>query len=629
MYIAMKSIKRLLPLFLLTCFILGACKEEEDTRALLPDMQEILAFNTRISDTLDILLVSDEPLVGFNNVIDYIKAEALVADVYVSGHVCYVEYVDGSMASWCVTPEMTVPPFIDISNKTDEGAELTFISREVGNKKVALIDAQSEDERRIERHTQIFDVLSEKFEERGFEVEVKKGEEADVEFFGENLDEYGTIFYFSHGSFDPKHSLTWVNTGERYRDGRLIGLYRDKWREWFRSKKIQIMTTEEMINGELKTVKYWAISNEFIETHYEVGSFPNSIIYAVACQGLTSPEKEMAKAFTEAGAGVVIGWNETNSQGQAVGKLLFEYLLGGETVGTAFDLLPDEAKREEEDGLIAELVYYPNSQEAADMSLLEVVDPNSDMKIILNSPTDGTTLNNRVQVLSGSVVNVAALESGIVEINGISVRLEVSGTTFSQPILLQSGQNDIRLVCYVRDNNDAPKVVAQTLSVTGNFPPQDLITQLRWNTDYSDVDLHLLPPGASLDDLWTSVDCYYGNPSTAWGAMLDVDDTEGYGPEHITIDQVSQPGEYRLIAHFYHEDNAGPTDAYVTVSSPGSTKNFGPYRLIEGGGLNNQGLYAGGDAYEVCWISFPSGEIIDINKKIDWPGKRQLSLPGK
>ena len=81
--------------------------------------------------------------------------------------------------------------------------------------------------------------------------------------------------------------------------------------------------------------------------------------------------------------------------------------------------------------------------------------------------------------------------------------------------------------------------------------------QLTWTSDpSSDLDLHLLRPGGSYG---TGNDCYFGNcPGSGleWGVtgaagnpILDVDDTDGYGPENIYLTSGAEAGEYRIIIH--------------------------------------------------------------------------------
>ena len=132
------------------------------------------------------------------------------------------------------------------------------------------------------------------------------------------------------------------------------------------------------------------------------------------------------------------------------------------------------------------------------------------------------------------------------------------------------------------------------LDVSGNGtepPPEEigLTIKLSWNSNLCDVDSHLLQPGGTFFDCVT--DCYFGNPSPEWGAKpdwqdnpyLDVDDVDGFGPEHTNISE-PQAGKYRFIVHYYDDGFEGSspteTDATVEVFSYGAkVAEFGPQHL--------------------------------------------------
>lgn len=83
-----------------------------------------------------------------------------------------------------------------------------------------------------------------------------------------------------------------------------------------------------------------------------------------------------------------------------------------------------------------------------------------------------------------------------------------------------------------------------------------LRVQLTWTSSpSSDLDLHLLRPAGVM---FSDSDCYFGNCDVSggleWGAtgvagnpILDVDDTEGYGPENIYLASGAETGQYRII----------------------------------------------------------------------------------
>lgn len=88
-------------------------------------------------------------------------------------------------------------------------------------------------------------------------------------------------------------------------------------------------------------------------------------------------------------------------------------------------------------------------------------------------------------------------------------------------------------------------------------PAENLHIQVTWTDPTSDIDLHLLR-GAG--PRFTAQDCYFANCkntgySINWGGgnanpKLDVDDTNGFGPENINI-QTPAAGNYVVGVHWY------------------------------------------------------------------------------
>ena len=106
-----------------------------------------------------------------------------------------------------------------------------------------------------------------------------------------------------------------------------------------------------------------------------------------------------------------------------------------------------------------------------------------------------------------------------------------------------------------------------------------LRVEMFWDTDGTDMDTHLMDPTGTQ---WASHDdCYYGNCQSGststleWGApgpddnpRLDIDDTNGFGPENINITR-PQPGTYRVAIHNYR--GTGPNHITVSIYCGGST----------------------------------------------------------
>ncbi len=86
----------------------------------------------------------------------------------------------------------------------------------------------------------------------------------------------------------------------------------------------------------------------------------------------------------------------------------------------------------------------------------------------------------------------------------------------------------------------------------------DLVVTMSWNTDGTDVDMHLIEP--------TGEDCNYQHTDTRIGGHLSSDVTQGFGPEMYVL-RKAVPGTYRVRAHYYSSDaNRATTRTRVHVT---------------------------------------------------------------
>lgn len=72
--------------------------------------------------------------------------------------------------------------------------------------------------------------------------------------------------------------------------------------------------------------------------------------------------------------------------------------------------------------------------------------------------------------------------------------------------------------------------------------PVDVRVVLNWDTDNSDMDLHVVDPRGE--------ECYYSHNRTAIGGRISRDVTAGYGPEEFLLRRAF-PGAYAVRARFY------------------------------------------------------------------------------
>jgi hypothetical protein len=87
----------------------------------------------------------------------------------------------------------------------------------------------------------------------------------------------------------------------------------------------------------------------------------------------------------------------------------------------------------------------------------------------------------------------------------------------------------------------------------------EIAIMITWNTDGTDVDLHVTEPSGE--------ECFYSHRNTASGGSLTQDVTQGYGPEMYVLPRAPQ-GKYLVRAHYYASDRSrasARTKVYATV----------------------------------------------------------------
>jgi len=72
--------------------------------------------------------------------------------------------------------------------------------------------------------------------------------------------------------------------------------------------------------------------------------------------------------------------------------------------------------------------------------------------------------------------------------------------------------------------------------------PLDLRVVLTWDSDNTDIDLHVIDPNGD--------EAYYSRPLSYQGGAISQDNTVGYGPEEYAL-RKAKPGKYRVEVHFY------------------------------------------------------------------------------
>ncbi len=89
------------------------------------------------------------------------------------------------------------------------------------------------------------------------------------------------------------------------------------------------------------------------------------------------------------------------------------------------------------------------------------------------------------------------------------------------------------------------KLKLKTLSREINLTGSDLIIAISWNSDRTDIDLHVIEPSGE--------ECYYRHNKTQSGGFLTKDVTQGFGPE-MYVNKNAPEGQYDLLVKYFSSD---------------------------------------------------------------------------
>jgi tetratricopeptide (TPR) repeat protein len=115
---------------------------------------------------------------------------------------------------------------------------------------------------------------------------------------------------------------------------------------------------------------------------------------------------------------------------------------------------------------------------------------------------------------------------------------------------------------------DYARLRYDTLQQKLDLKQTDLLIAITWNTDRTDVDLHVVEPSGE--------ECYYKNRKTRSGGSLTQDVTQGYGPEMYIL-QNAKNGAYKIRVKYFSQD-----------ASRASTRTKVAVTVIEGWGTQQE-----------------------------------------
>ena len=174
----------------------------------------------------------------------------------------------------------------------------------------------------------------------------------------------------------------------------------------------------------------------------------------------------------------------------------------------------------------------------------------------VNLPPD----TGKSSIIRGHIANHPKGQPATLVVNGVAMpmRVEEDGS-FQRPYAFGSGSNGVE----VRSGKQRAR--SQFYDANPTRTPARLRVVLSWDTDMTDLDLHVVTPSGE--------HCFYGNRELGNGGALDVDVTSGYGPE-IFASPNPEAGTYLVYINYY---GSGPrtelTVAKVAIITDENTPN--------------------------------------------------------
>lgn len=167
----------------------------------------------------------------------------------------------------------------------------------------------------------------------------------------------------------------------------------------------------------------------------------------------------------------------------------------------------------------------------------------------ITGPAGGAHAQRLVHV-AGTVSDATLVRATLV-LNGSPQSIALAAGRFDVEQLLAPGENVIQV--WAENGHGAGHDAVVLFS---RVPPLDLKVTLTWDTDATDVDLWVTDPRGTK--------CYYEKTETEIGGRLDIDDTDGYGPETFTL-PAAVPGNYLIEADYYADGPGAQTRCRAVV----------------------------------------------------------------
>lgn len=506
-----------------------------------------------------------------------------------------VTYTDGYQEQWLAPQPYARPSWLATRGRPSPATRVTGAPTALIIDTLTLDSAFTPDVNTVRAAQQD---LAQMLTASGFAVTTAEGEQATLSTFA-GFANYRLVILLTQGNVDGSLATNraWLTTGENANTTQALLDHATAWQAGTLRR-----THCAGIHG-----SYWALSDRWLAAHYAAQSLPGTLILNGACHGYEQgSNSSLADALLTGGAATYVGFTGRQSLAPWSIQALVGYLLTGMNIDTATNtMLVTYGRQSQDSGTITTLRYLPAT--SGNVQLTTATPPA--WGVTLTSPVQNETVSSPLYTIHGAFSGLPAHTAATVTVNGSPAPLTVNyDGTFVQQVLLTQLDNTIEVsgISALGTAHTAVTVHQIFAGLTTFW------SELIWDTNNTDVDLHLLPPQTTLSSLWTPRDCCYEYPAPTWGALLESDVATGFGPERITM-AAPAPGDYTLVAHYFADNGQGSTRAQAFLSvRNGPIQLLGPHTLTHSGARS-------GDLWVICTINYPSGAITPVDQIVTLP----------
>lgn len=345
-------ISRIVGLFVL--FFMSICCKKEIDFSKMSEEKQVEFYKKTVESVFekgDALFQECKSATEFGEHLEDLLSIQGVTDAYVDGNAVYIKTISGSTLSYLYTPgpEFLFDDFdmnsITASTRAGDYPKAWMVGHHNDYKTACFVNQQAKDEGRDYISKVFFPFAKKALENIGISVEIESSPSRD--FYKQDMYQYDIIYLITHGSYDSKDDIHWLFTSEslNWIDG-----MRDEMGESWLGDKIgvsdDIGQVWEVHQGDSVIVKYLMVSDlQIASAGHQFQNKGRAIVFNTACKSLLGNDN-LWEAFKQRGAGLYLGYDETNGRGKEAGMYYFCRLASGMSLLNSFYDLPSRLRTE-------------------------------------------------------------------------------------------------------------------------------------------------------------------------------------------------------------------------------------------------------------------------------------------